>query len=146
MRLVPFIFCLIIVAACRNDNRIPSGILPQHKMEAVLYDIMKADQFLADFVIRGDSGLDKSTESLKLYEKVFALHHISKEEFIKSYSFYETHPALLKVIMDSISRSKTEAPTEMIRQPVLPDSGPVVPGKSADSLPRFRKKKALPLQ
>ena len=109
------ICCLLIIAGCKNKNRIPADILPQKKMQAILWDMMRADQFLSDFVLNKDTGLDKRTESIKLYSRVFALHHTSMEEYERSFSFYKTHPALLKVIMDSLSTEKNAAPTEMIK-------------------------------
>ncbi len=61
-------------------------------MQAVLWDLMRADQFLADYVFNKDSSLDKTTESLKYYQKIFAIHKVSKEEFQESFSFYQAHP------------------------------------------------------
>ena len=142
------ICCSLIIAGCKNKNRIPADIIPQKKMQAILWDMMRADQFLSDFVLNKDPGLDKRTESIKLYTRVFAIHHISKEQYEKSFSFYKTHPALFKVIMDSLSTAKTEAPTEMIKQPVPPDSFRASPRKTqqADSIKPLRRKKVLPLK
>ena len=141
------ICCLFIIAGCKNKNRIPAGIIPQKKMQTILWDMMRADLFLSDFVLNKDSNLDKRTESIKLYRQVFAIHHISKEQYEKSFSFYKTHPDLFKVIMDSLSQPKTEAPTEMIRLPVSQDSFQPSPRKlqQADTVKPFRKKKILPL-
>jgi len=110
-----FIFCVLLITGCKNTNRVPAGIIPQKKMQAILWDMMRADVFLADFVLNKDSSLHRTDESINLYSKVFAIHHITKEEFGKSYSYYKAHPALLKVIMDSLSKPKTEAPTQMIK-------------------------------
>ncbi len=141
------ICCSIIITGCKNKNRIPAGIIPQKKMQAVLWDMMRADQFLGDFVLNKDSSLDKRAESIKLYGQVFAIHHISKEQFGESFSFYKSHPALFKMMMDSLSQPKTEAPTDMIKQPVTRDSLQASPGKMppADTVIHFRKKKRMPL-
>ncbi len=141
------IFCLFIITGCKNKNRIPADIIPQKKMQAILWDMMRADQFLGDFVLNKDSGLDKRAESIKLYGQVFAIHQISKEQFGESFSFYKTHPALFKVIMDSLSIPKTEAPAEMIKQPVPGDSLQASRKRmpQADTVKRFRKKKIIPL-
>jgi hypothetical protein len=143
-----FIACfLIIITGCKNKNRIPADIIPQKKMQNIVWDMMRADQFLSDFVLNKDSSLDKRTESIKLYSKVFAIHHISKEQYGKSFSFYKTHPALFKIIMDSLSQPKTEPPTEMIKQPTTLDSfqpsAPKMP--PTDTIKNLRKKKFLPL-
>jgi hypothetical protein len=141
------ICCSLIITGCKNKNRIPADIIPQKKMQAILWDMMRADQFLTDFVLNKDPGLDKRTESIKLYTRVFTIHHISKEQYERSFSFYKMHPVLFKVMMDSLSIPKTEAPTEMIKQPVPPDSLQASPGKmqQPDSIKFLRRKKVLPL-
>jgi hypothetical protein len=146
MRTGLFIICFsIIITGCKNKNRIPAGIIPQKKMQTILWDMMRADLFLSDFVLNKDSNLDKRTESIKLYRQVFAIHHISKEQYEKSFSFYKTHPDLFKVIMDSLSQPNTEAPTEMIKEPVLQDSFQQSPRKmpQPDTVNPFRKKKSF---
>ena len=137
------ICCLFFIAGCKNKNRIPAGIIPQKKMQAIVWDMMRADQFLTDFVLSKDSSLDKRTESIKLYTKVFAIHQISKEQYEESFSFYKTHPALFKVIMDSLSHPKAESPTEMMKQPDSGDSFQQPPRKApqTDSVTHMRKKK-----
>jgi hypothetical protein len=141
------ICCLFIITGCKNKNRIPADIIPQKKMQVILWDMLRADQFLSDFVLNKDSGLDKKAERIKLYGQVFAIHHISKEQFGESFSFYKTHPALFNMIMDSLSMPKTDAPTEMIKQPVPRDSLQATPVKMppADTAIHFRKKKRFSL-
>src|SRR5690606_39128821 len=46
---------------------------------------------------------DKKKETFLYYQKVFQLHGISHEEFLKSYDFYLGRPDILKVMFDSIS-------------------------------------------
>jgi len=133
------ICCSLVIAGCKNKNKVPPDIIPQKKMQAVLWDMMRADQFLSDFVFNKDSSLDKRTRSIQLYNRVFAIHHISKEQYEKSFSFYKTHPALFKVIMDSLSTAKATAPAEMITQPVPPDSLRQHP----DTFKSLRRKKAI---
>jgi len=139
------ICCFLIIDGCKNKNRIPADIIPQKKMQAVLWDMMRADQFLSDFVLNKDSSLDKRTESIKLYSRVFAIHHISKEQYERSFSFYKTHPALFKLLMDSLSTAKAEAPTEMITQPVPADSlrSSLRKMQQLDTFKSLRRKKAI---
>jgi hypothetical protein len=133
--------CLFILLGCKNNNRIPHDIIPQKDMQAVLWDIMRADQFLVDFVIKKDSSLDKKTESSKLYQQIFDLHHITKDQFRESFSFYQKHQDLFKIIMDSLSMPLNEAPTIMIKQPIIIDSNQTTSG--TDSLHPLRKKKLI---
>jgi len=99
---------VIFTAGCKNKNVIPNNVLPEKKMQAILWDMMRADQFLADYVLNKDSLLNKTTESLKYYQQIFAIHKTSKEEFQHSFSFYKSHPVLLKAMIDSISKPPIE--------------------------------------
>ena len=92
---------LIIFFSCRNKNDIPSGILKPEKMQVVLWDVIKADAFTTEF-IKKDSTKNAVLENLKLQKQIFAIHHISKEEFYKSYDYYKLNSVKLKIILDSM--------------------------------------------
>jgi len=137
------IFCLFIITGCKNKDRIPAGILPQKKMQAIVWDMMRADQFLTDYVLNKDTSLDKRMQRIKLYSKVFSIHQVSKEQYEESFSYYKSHPALFKILMDSLSHPKAEAPTEMINPPMPRDSfqQPIPKTPKGDSITPFRKRK-----
>ena len=122
------VLLLVFTAGCKNKNSIPNSVLPQKKMQAILWDMMRADQFLADYVLNKDSSLNKTTESLKYYQQIFAIHKTSKEEFQHSFSFYKSRPVLLKAIMDSISK-----PTGDIAALAKPDSVATFPTLNKDT-------------
>lgn len=133
---------LLLLVACGKKNRIPSGVLPQKKMQVVMRDMMRADHFLTDYVFNKDSTINKKTESLKYYQQVFAIHDISREQFQKSYSFYAGRPALFKAIMDSISKPEMAAPVEQLPALAIDSPAPAVPpGK--DTLIRLDSKKKI---
>ena len=94
-------FCLIIFISCGNKNKIPTGILKPDKMQAVLWDVIKADEFTKEF-IKKDTSKDAVQENLKLQEEIFAIHHISKQDFYTSYDYYKSNPVQLKIMIDSI--------------------------------------------
>jgi len=103
MRTTLLIVCgCFLLPACKSKDRLPEHILPKEKMEAVLRDMMRADQFLTDFVFSRDTSFNKKAESVRLYRKVLAIHQVSKEEFRESFSYYRSHPGLLKAVLDSI--------------------------------------------
>ncbi len=147
------ILLLIYITGCKSNHAIPDGVLPQKKMEMVLWDLMRADQFLADYVLNRDTNLDKTTESLKYYQKIFAIHKISKEQFQQSFSFYRSQPVLLKAIMDSISTPPIEAPVlpvqpEQFGDPIMaqPDTGSNKQVKIPFDTTLKKTKKLLPAQ
>ena len=94
-------FTMIALASCGKKNKLPDGILQPDKMQAVLWDVIKADAFTKEF-IKKDSSKDAVHENLKLQEEIFAIHHISKQDFYTSYDYYKSNPGQLKVIIDSI--------------------------------------------
>jgi hypothetical protein len=143
--LIPLL--LFGLSACKGKNSIPNGVLPQKKMQAVLWDMMRADQFLMANVLSKDSSLNKVTESLKYYQQIFAIHKTTREEFEKSFSFYKDHPALFKIIMDSLSRDPL-APSPQPVQPVAtPDiTQPVQNQSLPDTAIKLQKKKPLSVE
>jgi hypothetical protein len=95
------LFCLIIFISCGNKNKIPPGILKPDKMQAVLWDVIKADAFTTEF-IKKDSAKDAVRENLKLQQEIFTIHHISKQDFYKSYDYLKLNPDLFRILMDSL--------------------------------------------
>lgn len=85
-------------------------------MELVLHDMMRADKFLADYVLNKDTTKKIDSESVKLYQQIFAIHQITGEQFQKSFAYYKEHTDQLRAIMDSLSRpAAAAAPTEMVQ-------------------------------
>ena len=98
---IAFFFMSCILVSCNDKNKLPSGILKPEKMQAVLWDIMRADAFTTNF-IKKDSSKNDAEENIKLQKKVFALHQVSSENFYKSYDYYKTNTNLFKSILDSM--------------------------------------------
>ena len=101
MRFLLFIIPFILSLGCIRDNKIPKDVIPQNQMRKIMWDLMRADAYVTDFVLK-DSTRDKKAESVKLYEKIFDIHATSQEAFKKSLAFYQNRPDLFKVISDSL--------------------------------------------
>jgi len=101
MRFFLFIILIILNFGCIRDNKIPKDVIPQNQMRKIIWDLMRADAYVTDFVMK-DSTLDKKAESAKLYEKIFDIHTTTQEAFKKSLAFYQSRPDLFKVISDSL--------------------------------------------
>lgn len=104
-------FILILVLpvlffSCAKKNSIPADVLPPEKMEAIMWDMMRADQFLTDYVFSKDPQKDKDKESVVLYKKILSIHQVSKDEFQRSITYYKNHPKQLAVVLDSIQNNK----------------------------------------
>jgi len=103
MRIFLFIILTVFAAGCITDKKIPKGILSQNEMRKIMWDLMRADAYVTDFIMKDSTRKhDQKAESTLLYEQVFDIHSTTKETFIKSRDFYESRPDLLKVITDSL--------------------------------------------
>ena len=101
MRFFLFIILIISNFACIRDNKAPKDVIPQNQMRKIMWDLMRADAYVTDFVMK-DSTRDKKAESAKLYEKIFDIHGITREAFKKSLAFYQSRPDLFKAVSDSL--------------------------------------------
>lgn len=110
----------VLLACSGKKNDLPGTVLPKDKMQAVLWDIMRADQFLGDYVLNKDSSVKKDSVRISYYRQILASYNITQEEFRESFSYYTSHPALMGSILDSMS--KVKAPTTQVVVPVSTDS------------------------
>lgn len=92
---------LAFLLSCGNKSELPPEILKPGKMQAVLWDIIRADAFTTEYIKR-DSAKNDVEENLKLQQQIFAMHRVSKDEFYKSFDYYKKNSGLLTTIMDSM--------------------------------------------
>src|SRR5258705_1773252 len=101
MKIFLFILLSTVVFGCVRNDKIPKEIISQNEMRKIMWDLMRADAYVSDFIMK-DSTRDRKAESAILYEKIFDIHSTTPETFKKSIAFYESRPDLLKVIIDSL--------------------------------------------
>ncbi len=97
------LFYLFLIIGCKSRNTTPRGIIPNDKMQMIIWDMIRADEYFLTTGLVNDTSLEKTSQRLNMYGQIFKIHKITKEEFKKSLSFYQTHPALLKTMMDSLN-------------------------------------------
>lgn len=102
----------LYASSCRSKEEIPADIIPKDKMEALLWDMIRADQFLTSYVFNKDTSVDQNTHSIQLYQQVLTLHNTTRDDFEKSFSFYKSHPELLKQVLDSLNKPRRDIATE----------------------------------
>jgi hypothetical protein len=97
-------------------------------MQTVMWDMIQADQYAALSVALDSSAhINTKAETLKLYEEVFRLHEVSREEFRKSYQYYLDHPLLNQLLFDSLISQGNRVRTESYSRPVTNHPPPVIP-------------------
>ncbi|MBS1763298.1 MAG: DUF4296 domain-containing protein [Bacteroidetes bacterium] len=98
MRLSIFL-CIIFIFSCKESNQ--KNILPEEKMQSVLWKLIKADVYVTDFVNK-DSSHDASSINNELQNQIFAKEGINRKQFEESFNYYTDHPELFKNIFDTI--------------------------------------------
>lgn len=97
---VGVIVIILFVTSCAQKTKLPETILPPEKMDKLLMDMLRAEEFFNQK--QSDSAFRDSFNRVHLYQSVLATHNITKEDFKKSFIYYESHPELLKTVLDSM--------------------------------------------
>jgi hypothetical protein len=98
--------CLLIPAillffSCSRKDAVPQNLIQQKEMQLVVWDILQADELAMQNKL-ADSSLVLKNESFRLYDQVFALHKVSRDQFFKTYRYYQEHPGLYKTLMNGV--------------------------------------------
>lgn len=93
---------LLLLAACRSSNKPGKDILPPDSMKLVVWDMLRADQ-LAVIKVQKDTNKIKPDYHYELFNDVLTIHHLTKDQFYKSYRYYLAHPDINKALVDSLS-------------------------------------------
>lgn len=105
-RLHFILFLCLIMLSCKQEEKIPSDILPPAKMQALFWDLFRTTNFVTSYRLPTDSSLNKNAEQIKWYNRVLQLHQVTEKQFKQSMDFYKKRPDLFSAIMDSISRKE----------------------------------------
>jgi triphosphoribosyl-dephospho-CoA synthetase len=95
-------FLLFIFFSCTDVGKVPADVYSPSKMEQVYWDMLLADRYAAMELVKDSARIDVKLETFKVYEKVFAIHHTTREEFVRSFNYYLSRPDLTSVMFDSI--------------------------------------------
>ena len=120
-----FFLCVVLAAGCSDKNKIPSGVIGKEEMEKIMWDMMLADQYSANYLVKDSAKINVKLETLKLYEEVFRLHHVSRDDFNKSFAFYQGRPDITRVMFDSLLSRGSRARMENYNRP--PGQGATTP-------------------
>lgn len=111
MRKLFLIFLIpLFLFSCSDKSEMPKGVLPKKKMQAVMWDMARAGEFMNGYVLHRDSSMDKAAESQKWHSKIYQIHKITEADFDRSYAWYEDHPVLMKELLDSLSSKPPPPP------------------------------------
>jgi hypothetical protein len=105
-----------ILVSC-GEKKIPDTILKQKQMTDIISDVLIADAVVNESRNR-DTSLSVKSLSNAYYQKIFSLHKINKEIFLRSYDYYIEHPALFKEVLDSANSLIAK---KIMSEPVRPE-------------------------
>jgi hypothetical protein len=111
------IIAVILFFSCNQKTEIPDSILAPDRMEKLLMDMLRAEEFLNQR--QSDSVITDSFNRIKLYQSVLTLHKTTKEDFKNSFTFYEAHPNLLKTVLDSMYSEAARADSQTKMPPMI---------------------------
>lgn len=128
MRIFACILSVFVLIAC-SSSPVPNGTIPPAKMQEIVFDLMKADEFINSFAVK-DSTINIRTKRITLYEQVFAVHKTSKDKFYKSYKYYQQHPDKNKILFDSLYGVANRKKIEVLEPKAVKPVDLTKPGKS----------------
>lgn len=109
-----------LLFACNNNSKKPgSSILKKEKMEAVLWDVLRADAFTFQFITK-DTFKKPEAALVQLQQQIFAVHKITREEFYQSLDYYKVHPDVFQPMLDSMISRYTRDKYAVITQSTVP--------------------------
>jgi len=115
MKRVFVVALLFFISSCNNSNYVPKDIIKPAQMQNIFWDMIRGE-ILAREMIKKDSTLNMKSAGLTITEKIFAIYNIDRIKFERSLDFYEKHPALMKVIFDSLHAVQTRKNSTVIEK------------------------------
>ncbi len=94
----------LLLQSCASKEKVPEGVLPKQKMREVMWDMIRASEFLQGYVFSKDSTIDKVAESQKWNDKIYKIHKTDKATFERSFAYYKAHPLQMKDMLDTLAR------------------------------------------
>jgi hypothetical protein len=109
MKFFPCILLILASFLSCSEKEQEKNVLPENEMREVMWDMMRADQYVSAFLPK-DSANNKKDQSTRLYEEIFHIHKITREEFKTSFDYYSSRPDLFRPIIDSLAKRRIESP------------------------------------
>lgn len=98
-------FCSIIVSivfvyCTPEDKKIPPEVLPVDTMKIIVWHLIEAGDYASSLKEK-----DSTIKSLNTiyFSEVLKLHHLDKNDFLKSFNFYQSNPYFNGILFDSIN-------------------------------------------
>ena len=110
MRNKIWLIFFFLFAFCKpKENSIPTDLVAQSKLIEVLVEIHLSDALINFRKIPKDS---VAFHSKVYHNQIFEQQRISREDFVRTYEFYEKNPELLaatyEIVLEELSKKEAE--------------------------------------
>lgn len=102
MRQSIIVIALLALLSCRS-NEVPSRYIQPAAMEKIVWDMLLADEIAMQLRIN-DTSINLKQASFKEYDKVWAIHGVSRQHFYESYAHYQKHPVIFKQLILAVRK------------------------------------------
>lgn len=100
---------VLLLAACSNKPEVPKHVLPPEKMEAITWDMIRADGLLTH-ALNSDTLTPPLEKRVQLYQQVLRIHEVTREQYRQSFAFYQNRPDLLREVFSSMVEKANVVP------------------------------------
>ncbi|HEX5153665.1 MAG TPA: DUF4296 domain-containing protein [Parafilimonas sp.] len=113
-----FLYCIVFsvfVACMPKEKKIPKDILPIDKMKIIVWQMAEAGAY-AEYEKEKKRDTSVKTLSTASLVQVLKLHNLTKEDFFKSFNFYQSRPLLNKELFDSVNSYAQRQRSELYKR------------------------------
>jgi hypothetical protein len=103
MREVILTLFTVLLISCSASDDLPKDFIQPKEMQQVVWEVLQSDELVLQNRL-ADSSLNIKNESFRLYDQVFAVHHISRRQFYANYRYYQQHPLKYKELMEGVKK------------------------------------------
>ena len=114
MRYVICMALACLIFSCSSNEGVPRDIIPIPQMKFIMFDVFNAQEF-AQQVFPKDTTAAKQ-RTFELYQELFNIYKISREDFYKSFHYYESNPDKMKILTDSLNAYGNRKRQEMYKK------------------------------
>ncbi len=82
-------------------------------MQGILWDLIKADA-LSQTITKNDTSQNIQNKKIYYITKILSIHKISHTQLLNSWAYYQNHPSILKILIDSMNNQQRRSIEEKI--------------------------------
>ena len=93
---------VILLISCGKKPEVPPEFIQPPQMQSVFWDFIRADALTTLKHKENNTSPQALATNVTLQKQVFDMHKVTKQAFYSSLDYYNSHPALMRTLVDSI--------------------------------------------